>query len=122
MKTAVGFSIGSTLSRAGGAVTRTHSQGQEPYGSAGLPRTGVGVGKDGRADRNALSHQKGHSLNDHTWVSELGELARISRLSIAALACCVALVPSLAAAKTYRSLEIKHEFQRQHPGPSTGIS
>jgi hypothetical protein len=61
-------------------------------------------------------------LNDHTWVSELGELARISRLSIAALACCVALVPSLAAAKTYRSLEIKHEFQRQHPGPSTGIS
>jgi len=61
-------------------------------------------------------------LNDHTWVSELGELARISRLSIAALACRVALVPSLAAAKTYRSLEIKHEFQRQHPGPSTGIS
>ena len=61
-------------------------------------------------------------MNDHTWVSELGELARISRLSIAALACCVALVPSLAAAKTYRSLEIKHEFQRQHPGPSTGIS
>jgi hypothetical protein len=42
------------------------------------------------------------------------------RLSIAALACCIALAPSLAPAKTYRSLEVKHEFQRQHPCPSTG--
>jgi len=36
------------------------------------------------------------------------------------LACCVALAPCLAPAKTYRSLEVKHEFQRQHPCPSTG--
>jgi hypothetical protein len=39
---------------------------------------------------------------------------------VLALACCLALVPSLASAKTYRSLEVKHEFQRQHPCPSTG--
>ena len=36
------------------------------------------------------------------------------------LACCITLVPSLAPAKMYRSLEVKHEFQRQHPCPSTG--
>jgi hypothetical protein len=36
------------------------------------------------------------------------------------LAYCLALAPSLAPAKTYRSLEVKHEFQRQHPCPSTG--
>jgi hypothetical protein len=39
---------------------------------------------------------------------------------VLALACCLALAPSLAPAKTYRSLEVKHEFQRQHPCPSTG--
>src|SRR5437762_12746710 len=38
----------------------------------------------------------------------------------AALACGLALTPHLALAKTYRSLEVKHEFQRQHPCPSTG--
>ena len=39
-----------------------------------------------------------------------------------ALACCLALVPCLAPAREYRSQTVKHEFQRQHPGPSTGIS
>ena len=39
---------------------------------------------------------------------------------ILALACCVALVPCLASASEHRSLEVKHEFQRQHPCPSTG--
>ena len=34
---------------------------------------------------------------------------------ILALACCLALASSLATAKTNRSLEVKHEFQRQHP-------
>src|SRR5215472_9749844 len=37
-----------------------------------------------------------------------------------ALACCVALAPCLAPAREHRSLEVKHEFQRQHPCPSTG--
>jgi hypothetical protein len=34
----------------------------------------------------------------------------------------VVLAPCLtpASAKEYRSLEVKHEFQRQHPCPSTG--
>ena len=36
------------------------------------------------------------------------------------LACCLALAPSLALTKERRSLEVKHEFQRQHPCPSTG--
>jgi hypothetical protein len=36
------------------------------------------------------------------------------------LACCLALAPFLAPAKEYRSLEVKREFQRQHPCPSTG--
>jgi hypothetical protein len=36
------------------------------------------------------------------------------------VACCIALAPSLAPAKTYRSQAVKHEFQRQHPCPSTG--
>jgi hypothetical protein len=35
------------------------------------------------------------------------------------LACCLALAPFLAPAKEYRSLEVKREFQRQHPCPST---
>jgi hypothetical protein len=39
---------------------------------------------------------------------------------ILALACCLALAPSLTPAKEYRSLEVKHEFQGQHPCPSTG--
>jgi hypothetical protein len=34
--------------------------------------------------------------------------------------CCLALAPSLVSAREYRSLEVKHEFQRQHPRPSTG--
>jgi hypothetical protein len=38
----------------------------------------------------------------------------------AALISCIALAPSLASGKEYRSLEVKHEFQRQHPCPSTG--
>jgi hypothetical protein len=39
-----------------------------------------------------------------------------------ALACCVALMalPNLAFASGHRSLEVKHEFQRHHPCPSTG--
>ena len=32
----------------------------------------------------------------------------------------LALAPSPAPAKTYRSLEVKHAFQRLHPCPSTG--
>jgi hypothetical protein len=36
------------------------------------------------------------------------------------MACGPALTPYLSAAKPYRSLEVKHEFQRQHPCPSTG--
>ena len=39
---------------------------------------------------------------------------------ILVLACCLVLTPALAPAKTYRSLEVKHESQRQHPCPSTG--
>ena len=34
--------------------------------------------------------------------------------------CCVALTPSLASAREYRSSTVKHEFQRLHPCPSTG--
>jgi hypothetical protein len=39
---------------------------------------------------------------------------------ILALVCCLALAPSLASAREYRSSRVKHEFQRQHPCPSTG--
>jgi hypothetical protein len=39
---------------------------------------------------------------------------------ILTLACCLALVPCLASAREYRSQTVKHEFQRQHPCPSTG--
>jgi hypothetical protein len=39
---------------------------------------------------------------------------------ILVLACCLALVPCLAPAREYRSQTVKHEFQRQHPCPSTG--
>ena len=39
---------------------------------------------------------------------------------ILALACCLVLVPYLAPARAYRSQTVKHEFQRQHPCPSTG--
>jgi hypothetical protein len=42
----------------------------------------------------------------------------LSRILV--VACCIALAPSLASAKIYRSLEVKHEFQREHPCPSTG--
>jgi hypothetical protein len=42
----------------------------------------------------------------------------LSRVVI--LTCSVALAPSFASAREYRSLEVKHEFQRQHPCPSTG--
>jgi hypothetical protein len=38
----------------------------------------------------------------------------------AALTCYLALAPALASAGEPRSLEVKHEFQRQHPCPSTG--
>jgi hypothetical protein len=38
----------------------------------------------------------------------------------ATLACFAALAPSLASAREYRSSTVKHEFQRQHPCPSTG--
>jgi hypothetical protein len=41
-------------------------------------------------------------------------------LLFAVLACCLALVPCLASASEYRSQSVKHEFQRQHPCPSTG--
>ena len=34
--------------------------------------------------------------------------------------CSLALAPSLASAREYRSLGVKHEFQRLHPCPSTG--
>ena len=45
----------------------------------------------------------------------------LSRLFIfAALTCYVALVPCLAPASEHRSYSVKHEFQRQHPCPSTG--
>jgi hypothetical protein len=36
------------------------------------------------------------------------------------LACCVILTLSPAPASEHQSLEVKHEFQRQHPCPSTG--
>jgi hypothetical protein len=36
------------------------------------------------------------------------------------LACCLALGPCVASAKEYRSLEVKHEFQRLHRCPATG--
>ena len=38
----------------------------------------------------------------------------------AAMACGLALTPYFSAAKPYRSLEVKHELQREHPCPSTG--
>jgi hypothetical protein len=41
-------------------------------------------------------------------------------LLFAALACCLALAPSVASAREYRSSAVKHEFQRLHPCPSTG--
>jgi len=39
---------------------------------------------------------------------------------ILALTCCLALASCLASAREYRSSTVKHEFQRQHPCPSTG--
>jgi hypothetical protein len=42
------------------------------------------------------------------------------RFLFAALACCLALAPPIASAREYRSSAVKHEFQRQHPCPSTG--
>jgi hypothetical protein len=42
----------------------------------------------------------------------------LSRILV--MACCLALVPCLASAREYRSSTVKHEFQRQHPCPSTG--
>ena len=48
-------------------------------------------------------------------------IVSLSRLVIFfALTCCLALAPSLASAREYRSSTVKHEFQRQHPCPSTG--
>jgi hypothetical protein len=45
----------------------------------------------------------------------------LTRVFISAgLACCLALGPPLASAKAHRSEGVKHEFQRQHPCPSTG--
>jgi hypothetical protein len=45
----------------------------------------------------------------------------LSRVFVsAALACCLAVVPCLASVREYRSYSVKHEFQRQHPCPSTG--
>jgi hypothetical protein len=44
----------------------------------------------------------------------------LSRIFVFLLAGCVILAPCPAPAKTYRSLEVKHEFQRLHPCPSTG--
>jgi len=44
----------------------------------------------------------------------------LNRIVLAALTCCLALAPSLASARQQRSLEVKHEFQRQHPCPATG--
>ena len=41
-------------------------------------------------------------------------------LLFAVLACCLALAPSVVSAREYRSSTVKHEFQRQHPCPSTG--
>ena len=41
-------------------------------------------------------------------------------LLFAVLAYCLALAPCLAPAREYRSQTVKHEFQRQHPCPSTG--
>ena len=41
-------------------------------------------------------------------------------LFFAALPCYVALAPCPATASEYRSSTVKHEFQRQHPCPSTG--
>jgi hypothetical protein len=38
----------------------------------------------------------------------------------AALLCYVSLAPRVAPAREYRSQTVKHEFQRQHPCPSTG--
>jgi hypothetical protein len=44
----------------------------------------------------------------------------LTRIFFAALACCLALAPSVALAREYRSSAVKHEFQRLHPCPSTG--
>jgi hypothetical protein len=44
---------------------------------------------------------------------------QLSRLVIAALACCLVPIAATVAGE-HRSLEVKHEFQRQHPCPSTG--
>src|SRR5438132_11334194 len=42
-------------------------------------------------------------------------------ITLAMLVCCVLMaLPALAPANDHRSLEVKHEFQRQHPCPSTG--
>jgi hypothetical protein len=41
---------------------------------------------------------------------------------LAAVVCGIVLVPIAASAGQHRSLEVKHEFQRQHPCPSTGRS
>jgi hypothetical protein len=43
----------------------------------------------------------------------------LSRVFVFVLACCVILTPFPAPASEHRSLEVKHEFQRQHPCPST---
>src|SRR5438128_8352477 len=49
-------------------------------------------------------------------------MANLNQLTLAALACCLALAlaPPRAPASEYRSLTVKHEFQQRHPCPSTG--
>jgi hypothetical protein len=48
-------------------------------------------------------------------------IVSLSRVFIfVAVVCGVALVAVVASASQHRSLEVKHEFQRQHPCPSTG--
>ena len=39
---------------------------------------------------------------------------------VVTFACCLALAPIVASGSEYRSLTVKHEFQRLHPCPSTG--
>ena len=41
-------------------------------------------------------------------------------MAVAALACCAALLPSLAPGGTQRSYATKRQFQQTHPCPSTG--
>jgi hypothetical protein len=42
------------------------------------------------------------------------------QITLAALACCIALAPCIASASEHRSRAVAQEFQLQHPCPSTG--